>query len=628
MSGPAKQNNPKINTRETNVKKFYGVETAEKVADSISNNKLFILANTLLILTSTVIIITLNITNLEGIKHQNEVIRNLHDEIKSKIETINNLEQIIKGDLKPKISLINSAVSVSLPGQISNLQNKMLQKFKTLEDSVIDQCTCNPLSGIFPSKPPHTSKPDDEEDDNDFTDDDKVDDTIQGIDYPTFTTCNKSDHSMSITPGPNLYTVPSLTYREDNDDECVVNPSFSIGTSIYMYSQEIRKTDCKQGPLVGIKITLGRIVDKGLSGPQVSPLLVWDVPKPELTGSCAVAAGNEVGWVLCSTTLAASSGEPIPNMFEGFKLYKFEPEKEVVQYIITKRAFRLDNPYHTMNIGKGGGIIKEDGLYFQGFGVIYNSGKVDPLCDHGKCPGVGSYMPTCLSAMSMMGDVDFVVVDNIIKVVDYDIGKPVIDLKTFKISETYRGSNGRIYDMGSKFGLYLASSSWNRFLKFGTSNDMNPDSFKWANFKTPIMNVQTSCRNTNENMCPQVCYGTGYEDIFPLNDDGSSRTYTTITTNGSRTQVYIRARVNGNNVGSIQVLNDYYFVYSATTSCFMFKNEGWCIVINEAKLNKNDKQRIYAHSYRLKRLCMSGMRSINSTTGLTTVVLPSNRRTR
>ncbi|UQM99528.1 cell attachment protein [denwin virus] len=615
----------KVQTRESTVKKFYGVDTAEKVADSISNNKLFILANSLLILTSTVIIITLNITNLEGIKHQNQVIKTLHDEIQAKIDVISQLETIIKGDLKPKISLINSAVSVSLPGQITNLQTKLNQKIKLLEDQVQDQCTCNPLSGIFPSRPPQPTPSPDDESDDDMSDDDKVDDSIQGIDYPNFMICNGTRNELSITPGQNLYSVPSLTMREDHDDECVVNPSFSVGTSIYMYSQEIRKTDCKQGPLIGIKISLGRVVDKGQSGPQVSPLLVWDVPKPETISSCAVVAGDEIGWALCSTIMTAKSGEPIPYMFEGFKLFKFEPDKDVVQYTLAPRAFRLDEKYHTLNIGKGGGIIRGEELYFTGFGIITNYKKVDPLCNHGICPGSGSYLPVCKSAISFMGDEDLIVVDNIIKVVNVDIGTPVIDLKTFKASDTYRGSNGRLYAMGDNFGVYFSPSSWNRYLRFGTSSSPVPGTFKWSPLKSPVLAVGTTCHNDNLSMCPQVCHSYGYEDVFPLDVDGTSMTYMSISTDGQRSKAYVQARSKDGFVNSIPALTDYYNIYTSTISCFMYRNDVWCIVINEASLKKNDKQRIYAHSYKLKKECV---KSDMLMTDMVTLMQNNKSRTR
>uniref|UniRef100_A0AB38ZK77 Attachment glycoprotein n=1 Tax=Jingmen Crocidura shantungensis henipavirus 2 TaxID=2928972 RepID=A0AB38ZK77_9MONO len=597
-------NNNKVNTRETTVKKFYGVDTAEKVADSIISNKIFILINTLLIITSSVITITLNITNLEGIKNQNAIIKTLQMEIMNKVETISKLEQIVKGDLKPKVTLINSAVSVSIPGQISNLQTKMSQKLKFIEDSVIDQCTCNPLSGIFPSKEPPKEPHPGTEDDDDTSDDDKVDDSIQAFDYPSFTVCNNSDETTSIIPGPNLYAVPNLSIKEDEEDECVTNPSFSIGTSIYMYSQEIRKTDCKSGPLTGIKIILGRIVDKGQFGPQVSPLLVWDVPKPETINSCAVVAEDEVGWALCSITSIANSGEPIPYLLSGFKLFKFEPDSEVVQYVLGSKSFRLDRVYHTLYVGKGGGAVRYDGLYFEGFGVITNIGKEQPLCNHGKCSGSGSYTPICLSAMSMMGDTDFLVVSNIIKVVDTNIGKPVITVQTFKIQDTYKGSHGRIYQMDNNYGIYLASSSWNRYLKFGTTNTLIPTEVEWSKLKDPIMDIQNNCHNTNQDMCPAVCSSYGYEDIFPLNIEGNAMTYMSMSRNGEGTSNFIVARSQDNYVNTMKALGEYFKIITATTSCFTFKDEAWCIVVNEGQHRKGDKQRIFAHSYKLKKSCI------------------------
>nr|UUV47213.1 attachment glycoprotein [Langya virus]UUV47220.1 attachment glycoprotein [Langya virus] len=592
-------------TREDKVKKFYGVETAEKVADSISSNKVFILMNTLLILTGAIITITLNVTNLTTIKNQQAMLKIIQDEVNSKLEMFVSLDQLVKGEIKPKVSLINTAVSVSIPGQISNLQTKFLQKYVYLEESITKQCTCNPLSGIFPTTkppPPPTDKPDD-----DTTDDDKVDTTIKPVEYYKPDGCNKTNDHFTMQPGVNFYTVPNLGPSSSSADECYTNPSFSIGSSIYMFSQEIRKTDCTTGEILSIQIVLGRIVDKGQQGPQASPLLVWSVPNPKIINSCAVAAGDETGWVLCSVTLTAASGEPIPHMFDGFWLYKFEPDTEVVAYRITGFAYLLDKVYDSVFIGKGGGIQRGNDLYFQMFGLSRNRQGIKALCEHGSCLGTGGggYQVLCDRAVMSFGSEESLISNAYLKVNDVASGKPTIISQTFPPSDSYKGSNGRIYTIGERYGIYLAPSSWNRYLRFGLTPDISVRSTTWLKEKDPIMKVLTTCTNTDKDMCPEICNTRGYQDIFPLSEDSSFYTYIGITPSNEGTKSFVAVKDDAGHVASITILPNYYSITSATISCFMYKEEIWCIAVTEGRKQKENPQRIYAHSYRVQKMCFN-----------------------
>uniref|UniRef100_A0AAU0QLG4 Cell attachment protein n=1 Tax=Lechcodon virus TaxID=3095318 RepID=A0AAU0QLG4_9MONO len=602
VNAPVKTSNI---TRDDKIKKFYGVETAEKVADSISNNKVFILMNTLLILTGAIVTITLNITNLENVKYQNTIIKALQDEIEAKMIAFNNLEQLVKGDIKPKVTLINSAVSVSIPGQISNLQTRFLQKYNQLEESVTRQCTCNPLSGIFPTSNPSNPDNNDQEDDKDTSDDDKVDTSIKPINYAETPNCTNPNDHLAMEPGANFYGIPNLGPSSSSNDECYTNPSFSIGSSIYMFSQEIRKTDCYTGKILSIQVTLGRIVDKGQQGPQASPLLVWSVPNPGIINSCAVAAGDETGWVLCSVTLTAASGEPAPHTFDSFWLYKLEPDADVVAYNIKGVAHWFDRVYDAVYIGKGGGVQRGDELYFQMYGVSRNRNKYTALCEFGSCIGTGGggYQVLCDLAVTMLNSEEALVTNAYIKVTELSRNKPVIIVQTFPVSDSYRGSNGRIYSIGENYGVYLAPSSWNRYLRYGMSPDMTVKETDWLPFKTPIMSMLTTCRNDLTNMCPQICSTRGYQDIFPLTDDSEYYTYIDISPLGEGSKAIVSVRDGEGHHSSVEIMKSYHSVLTATISCFIYKEEVWCIAVTEAKKNKDSAQRIYAHSYRIKSKC-------------------------
>ncbi|UBB42273.1 attachment glycoprotein [Wenzhou Apodemus agrarius henipavirus 1] len=597
-------NQPRIQTaRSDPVRKYYGVETAERVADSISSNKVFILMNTLLILTGAIITITLNITNLNNAQNQQTMLKMIQDEVDLKLSVFDNLEQLVKGDLKPKVTLINSAVSVSIPSQISNLQNKLTQRISNLEDMVGRKCNFNPLATIFPTVEP--SKPPTTEEDEDTSDDDKVDISIRPIDYKSPMNCSKPNDHPTMEPGPNFYAVPNLGPSSSNADECYTNPSFSIGSSIYMFSQEIRKTDCIAGELQSVQIILGRIVDKGQQGPQASPLLVWSVPNPRTINSCAVAAGDEMGWVLCSVTLTAASGGPSPHTFDGFWLYRLTPDTDVVSYRISGFAYLLDKVYDSVYIGKGGGVQKGSDLYFQMYGISRNRASFTALCDHGSCPGVGGggYQTLCDKSMTVLGSDESLVTSAYLRVGDIYSGKPVIVSQTFPPSDSYRGSNGRIYLIGDSYGIYLAPSSWNRYLRFGVTPDISVKSTRWLDAKYPVMYIRSTCTNKVSNMCPEICSTRGYQDIFPLSADSESYTYIGISPKGEGTSSFVAVRDRDGHHASKEILSSYFSILSSTISCFTYKEEIWCIAVSEGKRTKGSAQRIFAHSYRVIRGC-------------------------
>nr|5NOP_A Chain A, Attachment glycoprotein [Mojiang virus]5NOP_B Chain B, Attachment glycoprotein [Mojiang virus] len=450
----------------------------------------------------------------------------------------------------------------------------------------------------------------------DTTDDDKVDTTIKPIEYPKPDGCNRTGDHFTMEPGANFYTVPNLGPASSNSDECYTNPSFSIGSSIYMFSQEIRKTDCTAGEILSIQIVLGRIVDKGQQGPQASPLLVWAVPNPKIINSCAVAAGDEMGWVLCSVTLTAASGEPIPHMFDGFWLYKLEPDTEVVSYRITGYAYLLDKQYDSVFIGKGGGIQKGNDLYFQMYGLSRNRQSFKALCEHGSCLGTGGggYQVLCDRAVMSFGSEESLITNAYLKVNDLASGKPVIIGQTFPPSDSYKGSNGRMYTIGDKYGLYLAPSSWNRYLRFGITPDISVRSTTWLKSQDPIMKILSTCTNTDRDMCPEICNTRGYQDIFPLSEDSEYYTYIGITPNNGGTKNFVAVRDSDGHIASIDILQNYYSITSATISCFMYKDEIWCIAITEGKKQKDNPQRIYAHSYKIRQMCYN-MKSATVTVG-------------
>ncbi|UOX72998.1 attachment glycoprotein [Wufeng Chodsigoa smithii henipavirus 1] len=595
----------KVGTETTTPHKYYGVEKVDNFAGKVVSNRIFILTNMILIITSSIVAITLNVTNLESLYNQRETLAMVNQEVHNKLGDVSTIGNTIKGDIKPKVNLINSAVSVSLPAQMSSMLQKMLNKMNGIEDAIDQRCSCSTLGSLLPGssqRPPTVSTPG-AGDDDESTDTDSG--SVTMIDLSAFTKCtldrSKPYAAYSLTGV--AHNIPGLSVNIADNGDCVSNVAFAISEGIYVYTQEIRKTDCLTGQKISQITTLGRIVDKGQSGPRVSPLSTYLEPDPSSKISCSVAASSGSGWVFCVLTTGEGVNYSKFGPFIGFTLSHITEDGDVTTYNISLNVVNSNYAFKSIFIGPGNGIVRGNNMYFVGYGALRDNTNYPSWCIYDGCPADPSYNKYCEWSMRPDYFGRLPGLNCIITITNYKESNRGILIRAIPNTNSYPAAGGRLYDLGDRVGLYFTTASWQGKLQFALFEDF--PSYKPIYVNSDIITVRAhgSCRDKNN--CPQDCYSPLYADIYPLNLEATLFTSTPIFMGGDNAD-YRTVIINSNKIESlVQMFVNYKSIMGTTTTCFMYKDEPWCIVTVRGVRKGYSGVEAISYSYKIKKTCQN-----------------------
>ncbi|WJL29505.1 cell attachment protein [Ninorex virus] len=592
---------------ENAARRYYGVEKAENLAGTILNNKMFILMNTLLIITGSLITIGLNATNLTNISYQKTLVNNLDKEMRHKFDVVSQLDEFLRGEIRPKINIISSATTVSLPTQLSQLSQRLMNQIAKLESMIVAQCSGATSTGA-PANDPN-KKPGEVDVDAPTLqppeDDDQ--DSIQMINLSEYPMCSnqqqyKEPH-FNVTVGPIEYT--ELLGLNNSSDYCISSPSLAIEGSTYIYAQQVRKTNCQFGEIVGIQVVMGRLVDKGRTVPSSSPLLRWEVPAPESDQSCAAAASRGTGWLFCVSGNTVSGEFLSDGRLLGVRLFTFKGGSLYHAVYVPQTSIRFSLPIKTFMVGTGGGVYVDGKLYFVGYGTVTAPHTGGYLCSFDDCPGITDAGTKCGDALfpPISYDGKAMLVNCLVKVSLDNPEVPSIEVDFFHPGDTYAGSNGRVYKMDRGIGIYISPASWNPHPRFGITRRKSISDISWIGYASQSRVSTTNCPSNVA--CPAVCYYPNYFDIYPLDEEGELMTITNYNNpdQADRGDLYTCISTDQEDLNRVLDSNVKREVTYTTTSCFVYRRDVWCIVIIVEKSEVREYTEIKPYIYKIKKSC-------------------------
>uniref|UniRef100_A0AB38ZJQ3 Attachment glycoprotein n=1 Tax=Jingmen Crocidura shantungensis henipavirus 1 TaxID=2928971 RepID=A0AB38ZJQ3_9MONO len=607
---------PKIDTTKTTAssdsRRYYGVESVEKFADGVTNNKIFILANMLLIIMSSIVMISLNITNLENLNNQKTSLKILNEDVISKLEQIDTLDQIVKGEIKPKLTLVNSAVSVTIPSQISNLATKLNNQIKTLEMTVNKQCSGNILGGLLTPRPPGTgdvSNPDDNGNDDGVDD---LEGDMRPLNLAELNDCSRYPQNPQPTfaIGPDIHPMPELTEPIQLKNHCAVFPTVALGESIYVYSHQIRKTPCRSEDIIHQRVSLGRIVDRGFSGPRASPLSTWDLQETNYLSSCSVAASGETGWVLCVTTDKFTRNTVYLGPYTGLKLYRLNIRGQKEDYSIAVSDIKADANIIALSLTRGSGVPKNNKLIFLGIAAVRDVDTTGVLCPEWKCDNIDNNVISCIHSYRVTSDDNNYLMNVVVTVDVTPAGKMTATISLIPMSESYIGSEGGVIDKPGGYGLMISNKGWFARIRYGQTERAIPQRYEWTDFMSLETPYYLYCKGGR--ICPGSCKTWNFTVPTILNPSGSIIVGVTAKSSELQTASMITINTPNELIDQYETFNDYKSIGSTITKCFLYKRQPWCLVLIEGVPKSTGLTETSIQTFRIHKSCVKSRTYLDS----------------
>ncbi|UOX73005.1 attachment glycoprotein [Wufeng Crocidura attenuata henipavirus 1] len=599
-------------TSTTNSRKYYGVESVEKFADGVTNNKIFILANMLLIIMSSIVMISLNITNLENLNNQKTSLKILNDDVNNKLEQIDTLDQIVKGEIKPKLTLVNSAVSVTIPSQLSNLATKLNNQIKTLEVAVNKQCSGNILGGLLTPKPPEGGDVINPDDNSTGDNTDDLEGDMRPLNLAQLNDCSNYPQAPQPTFAidPDLHPMPELTEPIQLKNHCAVFPTVALGESIYVYSHQIRKTPCKSEDTIHQRVSIGRIVDRGFSGPRASPLSTWDLQETGYLSSCSVAASGETGWVLCVTTDKFTGATVYLGPYTGLKLYKLSVRGQKEEYAITANDITSDATLIALTLTRGSGVSKNNKLIFLGIAAVRDADRTGVLCPDWKCDNINNNINSCVHSYRLTSDNNNYFMNVVVTVDVSPAGKMIASVSLLPMSESYIGSEGSVIDKPGGYGLMISNKGWFARIRYGQTERTSPQRYDWTDymsFETPYYLYCSGGR-----ICPSSCRTWNFTVPTILNPSGEIIIGVKAKSRTGNSMSMISINTPNEVIDQYEVFTDYLSIGSTITKCFLYKRQPWCLVLLEGVPKSTGLTETSIQTFRIYKSCVKSRTYLDS----------------
>lgn len=522
-------------------------------------NRVLIITSTVLGLVSVLVLIALNITTLTvGISNRMDGGR-VTEKIQN-IETgVSSVKDSVSSSVNPKLSIINTATSYSLPSlitsQIKGIRNDIYQYCSPRYDSPTGEC---PVS----EHPSHEGN-------------------FKLYDPETVLKCNSSSNIYQSLQGfeylPFASFIPSPTITKG----CTRIPTFSLSENLYSYSHNIIHVSCSDASISSQYWSIGKIVQGQNNTPVFKEIVNWYLNDGKNRKSCSTVATLNGAWLGCNIVNMTEKEDYLtPGIMEVFIGYMDVFGRKYSWYFPSNR-FPTDYTYDSLYFSVGSGIAKDGKIYMLMYGGLGVTVPGNAYCEAPECSNPDQNI--CNKAQKPLFFGGKQILNGILSFDDVVDKVPNLRFQTIDPKYITMGAEGRLlyYPQIDKSYIYLRSSSWHALLQFGEITLGDNITIDWKQFTTFTRPSIDPCSSANR--CPKVCVVGVYTDFFLLAEDDTLGI--SVMLNGGKVR-----RAPQIKIGDI---NQFYFtkeVVSAnqeawytTTTCFIYFNVPWCISIIEMK---------------------------------------------
>uniref|UniRef100_UPI003AFB8284 Gamak virus attachment protein head domain n=1 Tax=Parahenipavirus TaxID=3153022 RepID=UPI003AFB8284 len=401
---------------------------------------------------------------------------------------------------------------------------------------------------------------------------------------------------------PDIHPMPELTEPIQLKNHCAVFPTVALGESIYVYSHQIRKTPCKSEDTTHQRVSLGRIVDRGFSGPRASPLSTWDLQETEFLSSCSVAASGEIGWVLCVTTDKFTRDTVYAGPYTGLKLYKLSIRGQKEEYSITANNITTDAVIIALTLTRGSGVPKNNKLIFLGLAAVRDVDTTGVLCPTWKCDNINNNVGSCVHSYRLTADMNNYFMNVVVAVDVTPTGKMTASVSLLPMSESYIGSEGGVIDKPGGYGLMISNKGWFARIRYGQTDRASPQRYEWTDymsFETPYYLYCSGGR-----ICPVSCKTWNFTVPTILNPSGSIIIGVKAKSKTGNSASMITINTPDEVIDQYEVFNDYQSIGSTITKCFSYKRQPWCLVLLEGVLKSTGVTETSIQTFKIFRSCV------------------------
>ncbi|QKZ93218.1 cell attachment protein [Belerina virus] len=506
---------------------------------------------------SALIIIILNVTTLVRTFQPNNDLNDLIKHTREIGTSINALNLQFQQDLAPRLSVLTTGVSYSLPSQVSSSTNVILSEI---------QKTCIPKFETNSTECPVVQNPT----------------NSQGyglIDRSAIATCIRNGGSVKVESTMTLTDYPSFIPGSTKPGGCIRIPTFSLGAQVYSYSHNVIENGCRDHASSIQYWSIGRVTKFPTGKPFFENTEHWFMNDGLNRKSCTTATSFSGAWLGCTIVTEPEREDYLTEGIARLSLAYQDIYGNRKEWFFSPSQIPVDREYMALYFAVGSGVVVKNKVYLLMYGGLKEPYPGDVYCPNIGCDHLSQEECNQASKPALYGGIQLV--NAILSFDDLADRRPTLKFQTIPPSVSWMGAEGRLMYEPSvdKLILYLRSTSWNPFIQLGYLEITDPITIVWTPYNTTGRPGTGYCGVGSR--CPKDCVTGVYTDAFPLISDLSLSITTILNHQTERMNPVIVSTTSTEITGQYQLGTNSQGAAYTTTTCFAFYNDIWCVSIVE-----------------------------------------------
>nr|AEB21225.1 attachment glycoprotein [Henipavirus hendraense]AEQ38124.1 attachment glycoprotein [Henipavirus hendraense] len=555
------------------IKNYYGTMDIKKINDGLLDSKILGAFNTVIALLGSIIIIVMNIMIIQNYTRTTDNQALIKESLQSVQQQIKALTDKIGTEIGPKVSLIDTSSTITIPANIGLLGSKISQSTSSINENVNDKCkfTLPPLkihecNISCPNPLP-------------FREYRPISQGVSDLVGLPNQICLQKTTSTILKPRLISYTLPINT----REGVCITDPLLAVDNGFFAYSHLEKIGSCTRGIAKQRIIGVGEVLDRGDKVPSMFMTNVWTPPNPSTIHHCSSTYHEDFYYTLCAVSHV---GDPILNSTswtESLSLIRLavRPKSDSGDYnqkyiAITKvERGKYDKvmPYGPSGIKQG------DTLYFPAVGFLP---RTEFQYNDSNCPIIHckySKAENCRLSMGVNSKSHYILRSGLLKY-NLSLGGD-ITLQFIEIADNRLtiGSPSKIYNSLGQPVFYQASYSWDTMIKLGDVDTVDPLRVQWRNNSVISRPGQSQCPRFN--VCPEVCWEGTYNDAFLIDRLNWVSAGVYLNSNQTAENPVFAVFKDNEILYQVPLAEDDTNAQKTITDCFLLENVIWCISLVE-----------------------------------------------
>ncbi|UVG43989.1 MAG: glycoprotein [Angavokely henipavirus] len=571
----------------------------------------------LVLLLTIASVIVLGICNVVKLDHESKQISINTMSINKAIGKINELYSLINNELKIRMMVMDTAVNVDIPADISALSMKLTSAITSIEELIQSQTSSVPSNrpsmnqsggSSGSSQLSNSSRPIPDQGNPNYCNYDKpnrpsMSFTSLNIITPTESAYTEGCHTETVLTSEQFQLVPlnQLLAGDYGEDYCSRYPSLSLRGRRFTYTEERYRGSCSTRTKEAQIIVYGYITDFGYRHPTLMILDTFNPPNYDMIYRCTSVTKLSTGLVICLYT----------NMTE-FELYESPKNTDLIIFeafdgsqhkgtILNSSKFIYLNDIDMFIPGTGGGIYLNKTIYLPGIVFTTNPPDGNAGCPNSACTNKDPKL--CRKGLKYIFNNSYYMVNGFALISqkgrkEYEVTVTMIETDVYHF-----GSRSRVQYFNSRAKYYQAPNGWFSYPIYGNIyfEKNQKITFDEANYTVYERYTEGSCPINSS--CPAFCHSSGYNDIW-ANDIDSNITFGIYNSDSHSygRPVFFMANQSGI-MYEFVIPGSIIAAGQSTTSCLLFYQEVWCMNVIEIRKTLNSSQEIYGFWTKTPLVC-------------------------